>query len=407
MRKPRILFISAVHPWQYTPLAEFLHSHGLAECWQMTTPGHQKTYHQTNTNVIAFTPTGPIVGKPDNVLLWKLQRSTHIAKGVHDAVANLPPEQKPDLIVAHSMWGGPHFLFDTFKIPVITYMEFPSYKAHGYDLRYPPDRSQHLADANMEMITFHQLARSAMTIVPSHFAKTLVPESLRARVEVQFEGFKDPVRFQPKAPRTDGLKIGFTARDLSNAKGVDRFIAMAARLIDQGNAHDLGFVAIGDPKAATYSYEPQAVKRLHKNEEMTYVEHLLLDSPSARAIEFIGKQPYDAYVALMESIDIFAYPLRHGVANWGFVEILMRGGCIVATNSTFLPEIISDGVNGRLVGDDPAELAATVEELAADPAQRARLSDAAFQSGRQFALDVVGPRFMALFKQAIDLGNQY
>ena len=42
-----------------------------------------------------------------------------------------------------------------------------------------------------------------------------------------------------------------------------------------------------------------------------------------------------------------------------------------------------------------------------DPAQRARLSDAAFQSGRQFALDVVGPRFMALFKQAIDLGNQY
>ncbi len=403
MSRPRFLFISAVHPWQYTGLAEYLHREGLAECWQMTTPGHCANHAGKYVNLIPFQPAGPITGKPEVPLRWKLDRATNIARGVVDAVRALPPEQRPDLIIAHAMFGAPHMLYDLIGIPVVTYLEFPSYRAHGQDPAFPPDLTQRLADSHMEMLTLHQVLRSAMTIVPSRFAANMIPTPLRHRVEVQFEGFAPATRLAP-AP-SDRLTVGFAARDLSNAKGVDRFIRIVAQMEDQGLADAFDFRAIGDPAATTYGYESQAVQRRHKDPKMTYVEHLLREYPAARRISFTNRLPYDDYVKLLNSIDIFLYPLRFGVANWGFMEIMARGGCMIGSRRGFIPEILLDGRNGRLAGEDDAEWIALLQELAQDPAQRRALSDGAWETGHSFRIDRVAPRYLALFRDAMARGN--
>jgi glycosyltransferase involved in cell wall biosynthesis len=60
------------------------------------------------------------------------------------------------------------------------------------------------------------------------------------------------------------------------------------------------------------------------------------------------------------------------------IESASVGCCIVAADHGGLPEILTDGVTGRLVAPrDPAALAATISELRSDPGQRKRLGAAA------------------------------
>ena len=46
---------------------------------------------------------------------------------------------------------------------------------------------------------------------------------------------------------------------------------------------------------------------------------------------------------------------------------------VIASRIGGLPEAIEDGVNGLLIGNDPAEVAASVRRLEANPAEAARL----------------------------------
>ena len=83
---------------------------------------------------------------------------------------------------------------------------------------------------------------------------------------------------------------------------------------------------------------------------------------------------------------------------------------MIASNATFAPEMIEDGVNGVLLpvgenGEDDQWIAA-IERLSTDPALRARLGAAAAERGRAYHLDQVAPRYMALFEQAIETGRR-
>jgi len=66
------------------------------------------------------------------------------------------------------------------------------------------------------------------------------------------------------------------------------------------------------------------------------------------------------------------------------LEAAAAGCCVVASDAGGLPEIIREGRTGRLVAPgDPAALARVLAELAADPAQRARLGAAAASDVRE------------------------
>lgn len=65
------------------------------------------------------------------------------------------------------------------------------------------------------------------------------------------------------------------------------------------------------------------------------------------------------------------------------LEAAAAGCCVVAANHGGLPEMLEDGVTGRLVAPgDPAALAAALAELRADPAARERLGAAAATTTR-------------------------
>jgi glycosyltransferase involved in cell wall biosynthesis len=77
--------------------------------------------------------------------------------------------------------------------------------------------------------------------------------------------------------------------------------------------------------------------------------------------------------------DVVVVPSRHpDPLTSAAIEGAAAGRCVVAADHGGAPEIVEDGVTGRLVPPrDPAALADVLAELASDPAQRARLGAAA------------------------------
>lgn len=400
--KPTIIFVSSVCPAQYSVLSRYLLDSGLANSWYMTTPGNVKKYSATVPNLLGYQPDGKIVGPQSYYYTTKLERAARIGRGVLKAIQEFEQQQPIDLIVVHSLWGAPHFLYGETKAAIVSYIEFPSYLAHGWDPAYPPDQAQRMSDRNIEMLHFHQVINSDLTIVPSQHARSLFPDCLKPQIEVQFEGFDiAPLPAQPA--RTDArFTIGFAARDLSSAKGLEAFVRLVDRLISEGDGKTMRFVAIGDHQATTYGYEPQWVKRKYDDKVKSFRDHLLLLYPrAALAIEFPGKLPYNQYAAMLGTIDLFLYPLRYGVANWGLMEILARGGCIIGSNWGFVPELIQHDVNGMLAPDSDEAWLAAIRVLRGDPARRARYSAAARTTGEAFHISQVAPRYMQLFELAM------
>lgn len=404
MDRPVIVFVSSVSPGQHSLLCEYLRTAGMADTWYLTTPGNAKRSEDRFGNLLTFRPDGQIVGPQSYYYSAKVERSARIGRGVLGALREFRKTRRIDLVVAHSLWGAPHFLYDEIDAAIVSYIEFPSYRAHGWDPKYPPDLAQRIGDRNMEMLHYHQVLKSDLTIVPSAHAKAMFPPELQGRIEVQFEGFDfsaEPLP-EPGGAGEGPFTVGFSARDLSSAKGFETFVRLVDRLAPKHP--DMRFVALGGADVVTYGYEAQWVHRRYGGEVATFRDHLLREYPeAAKVISFPGKLPYDEFAQLIGTIDLFLYPLRHGVANWGLMEILGRGGVVLGTDRGFVPELVTDGVNGLLLplDDDDAWIAA-IEALRDDPAKRARLAAWARRTGEDFHISRVAPRYMTYFRRAMD-----
>ncbi|WP_226781128.1 glycosyltransferase [Oceaniglobus trochenteri] len=404
MQKPVIVFTGAVYPGQFGRLCDYLRETGLAESYFLTTPGHQERNAHRGKHILGFKPDGAVIGPQSYYYSAKVERSARIGRGILKALQAFEKKKKIDVVVSHSLWGAPHFLYDEIDAAIVSYIEFPSYFAHGWDPAYPPDQAQRMADKNTEMLNLHQAIRSDLVICPSHHAKQMFPKALRSNIEVQLEGFEfeadkdQPVDDAPPRPFT----IGFSARDLSSSKGFETYVRLVDKLVEKGVEAE--FVALGGADGTTYGYEQQWVKRKYDGAVETFRDHLMKVYPrAAEVIRFPGKLPYDQFARQIAGIDLFLYPLKFGVANWGLVEILGRGACVLAPDRGYASELIQNDINGMLLPDDDTAWIDAILALKDDPARRLRYATKAkFLARLQYSLPSVAPRYMRLFRQAVD-----
>jgi glycosyltransferase involved in cell wall biosynthesis len=126
-------------------------------------------------------------------------------------------------------------------------------------------------------------------------------------------------------------------------------------------------------------------------------------------VRFVGQLDHPAVRALYREHDVFVLASRiardgdrDGLPNV-VVEALSQGLPVVATRVAALPEIVEDGVNGRLVPpEDPAALAAALDGLARAPDARRRLGAAGIRRVADgFDLEVGVDRLVALLDAAL------
>lgn len=83
-------------------------------------------------------------------------------------------------------------------------------------------------------------------------------------------------------------------------------------------------------------------------------------------------------------------------------ECLANGAALVATRVGGLPDLIEDGVNGRLVPPrDPDALAGAILELLRDTERRNRIERAARDSAEDLSIERVAARFADLYRTAL------
>ncbi|MBE0455575.1 MAG: glycosyl transferase family 1, partial [Roseovarius sp.] len=112
MSKPVIVFAGAVYPGQFGHLCDYLRKAGMAETFFLTTPGHRDSNKHRGAHILAFSPDGSINGDPQYYYTAKLERSARIGRGLLNALHIFEQKRKIDVVVTHSLWGSPHFLYD-------------------------------------------------------------------------------------------------------------------------------------------------------------------------------------------------------------------------------------------------------------------------------------------------------
>lgn len=400
----RILFVHE-SLGQFKTLHTYLNREKLAESWFLCASSVHSANRDKVQNILPFALAAE---NPKSYFYTRnLEARTQRSFLIKQAINGLLSERAIDVIVVHGSGGFPLQLFGEFDIPIVTYIEFPSFTHHGYDEKYPQPEYATYRDKIFEMTSYHQALKSDLVVVPSEYAKRMFPSCLGERIIAQMEGFE--IQRKPSAFRKkEGcFHVGFAARDLSSAKGFEKFILIAKEILKVRK--DVRFVFCGSPKVL-YSYEQTYLNEQFPAESRpeSFMQYVLQREGIAlgegEAFEHVEFSDYDQFADYIEAMDLFLYPLQFGSANWGLFELLFRGRIVIGSNRCFVPEVIRHGFNGMLC--DYEDISAWVyhaTKVIDDPERYRHLSENAEKDANdRFHISNVASRYLNILETAIN-----
>ena len=105
----------------------------------------------------------------------------------------------------------------------------------------------------------------------------------------------------------------------------------------------------------------------------------------------------------MSAADVFAFPSRHEPFGLAAAEAMALGTPVIASNVDGLPEVVEDGVSGKLVpANDAQALAGDIRDLMADADLRRSLAVAGQRRAREkFDIAVTGAELAGLYRSTL------
>lgn len=182
-----------------------------------------------------------------------------------------------------------------------------------------------------------------------------------------------------------GLIIGYVGQ-LSHRKGVDILIR-ASRAVVQAYP-DVLFVIVG-------------ADGVHEEGYTDAMATLTVEMGVSDRFLFLGKR--DDIPEVMNGCDLLLVPSRIEPFGKVIIEAMSCGKCVIASAVGGIPEIIKDGLNGRLVpAEDVEALQNTILELLRDEELRNKLA----KNGRQtalekFSIDALVSKTQALYARSL------
>ncbi len=298
----------------------------------------------------------------------------------------------PDVVIAHPAWGESLFIKQVWpQARLGLYCEF-FYAQRGADVGFDPEFPQ--ADAETEACRLSlrnanhllHLQQASLGLSPTRWQADSFPTFFRPRITVTHDGI-DTRALCPRPEASLTLQSGgstlrltpadelvtFVNRNLEPYRGYHQFLRALPSLLRQ---RPQARVLIVGGDAVSYGAAPPQGGSW---KEIFIAEVKPQMPPEAWArVHFLGKLPYETYVALLQCSRVHAYLTYPFVLSWSLLEAMSIGAAVVASDTAPLHEVIAEGVTGRLVNFfDPAQLSQVIAELLADAPQRQRLAAAA------------------------------
>jgi glycosyltransferase involved in cell wall biosynthesis len=350
----KILFVHQNFPGQFLHLAPALQARG-HDCRALTDASNKR---DSRIPIMRYRHDVPLPDPKATRLGRNFTQMTD--RGVSTARACLQMRDKhgymPDVIIGHSGWGETLFLKEVWpEAKLIIYAEF-YYRGVDRDVGFDPEFSRGGFDGVMtaQSRAAHlgqSLLHADAAIAPTKWQASTFPPALRPMINVIFDGVNtDLVAPNAAASLTlpNGLQIStgdevltFVNRNLEPYRGYHTFVrALPDVLAARPNAQ---VVIIGgdDVSYGAAAPEGQSWKQFFLDE--------VKDRIDLGRVHFLGKVPYSDFVTLMQISRVHAYLTYPFVLSWSMLEAMSAGAYVVGSRTAPVEEVITDGVNGRLV----------------------------------------------------------
>jgi glycosyltransferase involved in cell wall biosynthesis len=322
----------------------------------------------------------------------------------------------PDTIIAHPGWGESLFLKRVWpKAKLGIYCEFyyhPSGVDVGFDQEFAKDDLSELCRVQLKNANILLQAEHADgAISPTHWQASLFPKHLREKITVVHDGIDtEIVAPNPKAQfqlangrvitKSDQV-VTFVNRSLEPYRGFHIFMrSLQEILIAQPQVEIL---IVGDDGVSYGASPPSGTtwKKIFGEEVLP-----ILSVEQKSRLHFLGRIPYDQYLALLQVSTVHVYLTYPFVLGWSLLEAMSVGCAIVASDTQPVNEAIENDVTGKLFNFfSHKELALNVIKLLDNSKERARLGLAA----RKFAREKYDLKNVCLprqFRWAEELNNK-
>jgi glycosyltransferase involved in cell wall biosynthesis len=361
---------------------------------------------QQGHQVFAFSmrPHKPLTWQGVRVLPYRAQRAS--APDVHPWVVDFETKViraeaafrhaqalkakglEPELILAHPGWGESLFLKRVWpQARLAIYCEY-FYGQQGQDVGFDPEfpvldegDACRVEIKNINNLLHFERADAGLS--PTQWQASSFPQPFRSRIAVIHDGI-DTAEAAPRADARfalpDGRSLGrgdevvtFVNRNLEPYRGYHVFMRSMPDLLARRPQAQVVLVG-GDE--VSYGARPPGGGNW-KDKLIAEVRPRIPDAHWQR-VHFVGKLAYDHYLALMQVSRVHVYLTYPFVLSWSLLEAMSVGAAIVASDTPPVREVITHDQEGLLVPFfDPQALVDRTCALLEDPAERARLGQAA------------------------------
>lgn len=328
-----------------------------------------------------------------------LESKTILGEACFRAALQLKVEGfSPDAIIAHPGWGESLFLKEAWPSAKLgIYCEF-YYSARGGAFGFDPEfPSTRLDDAcrirlmNINNMLHFDIADRGLS--PTSFQADTFPAPFRKKISVIHDGIDTTAvapRTIPSARLTtpDGRDLlispgdqvlTFANRDLEPLRGYHIFMRALPEILARQKG--LQVLIVGGAGVNYGSLPPEG--RSWRDIFIEEVRPQMSEAEWAR-VHFLGKVPYETFVALLQMSTVHAYLTYPFVLGWSLLEAMSAGCAIVASDTEPVREALASGQSGRLI--DFFDVKGLVEQvcgLLESPSERKHLGQGAREIVRQ------------------------
>lgn len=386
----KVLFIHQNFPGQFKHLASVLALRG-HEVKALTLRVKQRaTWNGVEILPYAIRPRGEQKTHP-----WMLDLDSKVTRAESCYLA--AREMKtggytPDVIISHHGWGESLFLRDlwpTARMGLFCELyHLPGYPHAGFDPEFPVrDAETDPMRIRLKNINNHlhfDIAQAGIS--PTRFQADTFPHPFRNRISVIHDGIDTRALVANPAARfvlEDGRVltredevVTFVNRNLEPYRGYHVFMRALPRLLRERPGAQVLIVG-GD--GVSYGAKPPAGKTW-KQIYIDEVRGAIPDADWAR-VHFLGRIPYDRFVALLQVSRVHLYLTYPFVLSWSLFEAMSCEAAIVASSTEPVRESVTHDETARLVDFfDGDALVDQTADLLEDAEARARLGRAARDS---------------------------